>query len=143
MRRAAATVQAKSNPQFAEPAAERVLSRLEHPGDAAAVFLVFAVMHRAEIGPREKTDVVTALTTLFPDDPGAAEGHFSFGRMAVGQLGEVERHFKRLAKPLLREADAETRHGVVIGMGALAGGGGSFEAPWLAAARSALKVRLS
>ncbi len=80
--------------------APRLVETLTDPREAASILLVQMALYRGQVTLAQKTQIMAMMQDTFGSDEDEAEGLFSFGRMAVGQLGDVSASLKRLLRPL-------------------------------------------
>ncbi|WOI53601.1 TerB family tellurite resistance protein [Parvularcula sp. LCG005] len=78
----------------------RLTENLTDPAEAAAVLLVQTVAYRGHLNVAHKERVEELMQGAFGVTEEEAKGLFSFGRMAVGQLGDAEPSARRLVRPI-------------------------------------------
>jgi uncharacterized tellurite resistance protein B-like protein len=86
--------------RFAARASGDALSRLGDPRDAAATLLVQQAAYEGHLVTEQKAVIVSLMRETFGVTEGEAEGLFSFGRMAVGQVGDAANNLPRLLRPV-------------------------------------------
>jgi hypothetical protein len=63
--------------------------------------MVQAAVYSGRMSIDQKQAITSEMQEAFGVDADDAEGLFSFGRMAVGQIGDAVRSMKRLVQPIL------------------------------------------
>lgn len=76
----------------------RLVEALTDPREAAAVLLVQVAMYGGQVSLADKDRISELMQGAFAVTPEEAEGLFSFGRMAVGQLGDASKSLNRLLR---------------------------------------------
>ncbi|MBB4659213.1 TerB family tellurite resistance protein [Parvularcula dongshanensis] len=84
--------QAKSGP--------RLVETLTDPREAAAILLVQQAAYEGHVTVEQKRVILSLMTDAFGVRGDEAEGLFSFGRMAVGQMGDAANSLRRLLRPI-------------------------------------------
>ncbi|MEM9422183.1 MAG: hypothetical protein AAF986_06735, partial [Pseudomonadota bacterium] len=91
-------LQPKSKGFSAAQGTPRLVETLTDPRESASILLVQMAMYRSQISVAQKAQIMALMKDNFGSDDDEAEGLFSFGRMAVGQLGDAKPSLRRLLK---------------------------------------------
>lgn len=86
-----------------KPSERRLTEALTDPREAAAVLLVQQAVYAGPVTVEEKQTILALMRGAFGVSASEAEGLFSFGRAAVGQVGDAANSLRRLVRPV-REA---------------------------------------
>ncbi|ADM08643.1 hypothetical protein PB2503_02832 [Parvularcula bermudensis HTCC2503] len=79
----------------------RLVETLSDPREAAAILLVkVAAGEDGQVTVEQKHTIEALMTTNFAITDDEAEGLYSFGRMAVSQIDDIEGSVPRLLKPI-------------------------------------------
>lgn len=86
---------------FGEKSRGRLVEQLTDPREAAAILLVqTAAYGNGQVSVAEKERMTALMARQFACDPDEAEGLYSFGRMAVGQMNDALNSLGRLLRPI-------------------------------------------
>ena len=77
-----------------------LLENLHDPREAAAILMVQIPAYTGNVRLEDKDRIAALMVVQFSCTPEEAEGLFSFGRMAVGQLGDAQDYLPRLLRPI-------------------------------------------
>lgn len=87
--------------QRLEGETQRLVETLADPREAAAILLVqTALYHEGQVSLNEKDQITSLMTAHFGASASEAEEFYSFGRMAVGQIGDAGDSLERLLRPI-------------------------------------------
>ncbi|MEM9233013.1 MAG: hypothetical protein AAGA69_02100 [Pseudomonadota bacterium] len=79
----------------------RLVETLADPREAAAILLVqIAAYGDGQVTVEQKERITALMSGQFGSDEEEAEGLFSFGRMAIGQIGDAFDSLGRLLRPI-------------------------------------------
>ncbi|WP_158548713.1 TerB family tellurite resistance protein [Parvularcula marina] len=98
-----------------------LVEMLTDPKEAAAILLVqVAAYGDGQVTVEQKSRIMGLMSEHFGSDEEEAEGLFSFGRMAVGQIGDVMGSLGRLLRPIREHLTLEEMKGLLGMMSAVA-----------------------
>lgn len=98
-----------------------LVETLTDPREAAAILLVqVAAYGDGQVTVEQKARITSLMAEHFGSDDEEAEGLFSFGRMAVGQIGDVMDSLGRLLRPIRDSLTLEEMKGLIGMMSAVA-----------------------
>lgn len=84
-----------------------LVEKLTDPKEAAAVLMVQMAAYRGQVSVPEKRLITEQMQSQFDIPQEEAEGLFSFGRMAVGQLGDAAASLPQLLEPIVAQCTSE------------------------------------
>ena len=79
---------------------QRLIENLDDPRDSAAVLMAQIAAYEGEITTTQKAEMISLMKTHFGADQDAAEGLYSFGRMAIGQINDAANSLTKLMRPV-------------------------------------------
>ncbi len=79
---------------------QRVIESLNDPRDSAAILMVQIASYEGEITTAQKEKMVALMTDCFGATADEAEGLYSFGRMAIGQINDAANSMGKLMRPV-------------------------------------------
>lgn len=86
---------------FQEQSRGRLIEELTDPREVAAILLVqVAAYGTGQVTIAAKDKMTSLMTAHFECTPDEAEGFYSFGRMAVGQMNDAFNSLGRLLRPI-------------------------------------------
>ena len=77
-----------------------ILDILEDPRDAAAILMAQISAYDGEITARQKDRMKQLMAEAFAADEETAEGLYSFGRMAIGQINDAANSLRKILAPV-------------------------------------------
>ncbi len=78
----------------------RLVENLDDPRDAAAVLMVQIAAYDGEITTRQKDAITGLMMQHFHASREEAEGLYSFGRMAIGQINDAANALGKMIRPV-------------------------------------------
>lgn len=99
--------------RWSKKADGRLVDTLEDPRDAAAILLVQTAAYKGEISAAQKSTITGLMQKTFDIGGEEAEGLYSFGRMAIGQLNDAGNSTRRILRPILDTLTLEEMRGFV------------------------------
>ncbi|WP_306250808.1 TerB family tellurite resistance protein [Parvularcula sp. IMCC14364] len=79
---------------------QRVIENVNDPRDSAAILMVQIASYEGEITTGQKQKMIELMTEGFGATPDEAEGLYSFGRMAIGQINDAANSLGKLMRPV-------------------------------------------
>lgn len=80
---------------------QRLVEALSDPREAAAILLVQTALYReGQVTLEGKLKIIEQLQTRLGCSADEAEGYYSFGRMAIGQIGDALPSLGRILRPV-------------------------------------------
>ena len=78
-----------------------VLDTIDDPRDAAAVLMVQIASYDGQVTAAQKDRIKQLMMDTFGADEETAEGLYSFGRMAIGQINDAANSLRKLLRPVM------------------------------------------
>ncbi len=78
----------------------RLIENIEDPRESAAILLVQMASYDGEITVQQKATITAMMREYFKADGDEAEGLYSFGRMAIGQINDAANSLNKLLRPI-------------------------------------------
>lgn len=86
---------------------QRLIEGIEDPREAAVVFMAQIASYDGEITSTQKETMKELMGQYFGVDSETAEGLYSFGRMAIGQINDASNSLRKLLRPILNALTLE------------------------------------
>lgn len=78
----------------------RLIERIEDPREAAAILMVQIAAYDGEVTAGQKQQIENLMVINFDCDAEEAQGFYSFGRMAIGQINDAANSLAKLMRPM-------------------------------------------
>jgi len=86
--------------QWSRKADARLIETLKDPREAAAILMVQIASYDGEVTAAQKARIENLMLVNFHSDPDEAQGLYSFGRMAVGQINDAANSLRHILRPI-------------------------------------------
>lgn len=96
--------------RWAKKADARLIESLDDPREAAAILMVQIASYDGEVTAAQKARIEDLMEQTFQCAGDEAQGLYSFGRMAVGQINDAANSLNQILRPIQGQlTDAEKR----------------------------------
>ncbi|NHK28899.1 hypothetical protein FF098_013335 [Parvularcula flava] len=99
--------------QWSRKADARLIETLSDPREAAAILMVQIASYDGEVTFGQKARIENLMLTNFQCEADEAQGLYSFGRMAVGQINDAANSLRHILKPIQEKLDSSEKADLV------------------------------
>ncbi|GGD09726.1 TerB family tellurite resistance protein [Aquisalinus flavus] len=106
--------------QWSRKADARLIETLSDPREAAAILMVQIASYDGEVTASQKARIEAVMLDNFRCAPDEAQGLYSFGRMAVGQINDAANSLRHILRPIQQKLDATEKADLIEMLHAIA-----------------------